>query len=112
MLSPRSIIFVHGLGSNPDTTWSSRVVDADHKSPDSRHNGSVCWVQDFLPHDIAPRFRDDVRVFFYNHDTHVWRDAPQSTLDSLGSAMLSQMQAEIRRTDEVDEKFLEVRHYN
>ncbi|KAL8909884.1 MAG: hypothetical protein Q9171_004797 [Xanthocarpia ochracea] len=64
------IIFVHGLGSNPDTTWGLR--------------DGQCWVSDFLPQDIPVSFRKDIRIFFYNYDSYWKRDAVQARLRRSG----------------------------
>jgi hypothetical protein len=82
-----SIIFIHGLGSNPDTTWGPR---------DGR-----CWVSDFLPEDIPAAFHKDVRIFFYNYDTYWKRDAVQTRLPRLGKGLLDHIVSDMRTTDEV-----------
>ena len=61
----------------------------------------VCWVTDFLPQDIPPAMREDIRIFFYNHDSFWKRDAVQTRLWNLGHNLLSQISTEIRRTEEV-----------
>ncbi|KAJ5160872.1 uncharacterized protein N7482_007876 [Penicillium canariense] len=90
------IVFVHGLGSNPDTTWSLPVED----DKQSGNESSVRWIRDFLPDDILPTHRDNIRVFYYNHDTYFWRDAPQSDLETLALAMLSRIKSQIRRNEQ------------
>ncbi|KAL9628429.1 MAG: hypothetical protein Q9164_007280 [Protoblastenia rupestris] len=80
------IIFVHGLGSNPDTTWGPR---------DGQR-----WVSDFLPQDIPTSFHKDIRIFFYNYDSYWKRDAVQARLWSLGKSLLDQITSEIRGTEE------------
>ncbi|KAF2271228.1 uncharacterized protein EI97DRAFT_408568, partial [Westerdykella ornata] len=79
------IIFVHGLGSNPDTTWGLK---------------GTCWVSDFLPQDIPAAFHTDVRIFFYNYDSYWKRDAVQARLWSLGKSLLDHITSEIRGTEE------------
>lgn len=83
LLILRSIIFVHGLGSNPDTTWG--LKDAN-------------WVSDFLPQDIPTTLRDDVRIFFYNYDSYWKRDALQVRLSDLGKSLLAHITSKIRIT--------------
>jgi hypothetical protein len=83
-----SIIFVHGLGSNPDTTWGPR---------DGR-----CWVSDFLPEDIPAAFHRETRIFFYNYDSYWKRDAVQARLWSLGKSLLDRITSEIRGTEQVE----------
>lgn len=68
-----SIIFVHGLGSNPDTTWRARrSTNTSHPIEETRPNSEkyVNWVSDFLPSDIPPEVRKDARIFFYNYDSY------------------------------------------
>ncbi|KAL8905548.1 MAG: hypothetical protein Q9207_002574 [Kuettlingeria erythrocarpa] len=81
------IIFVHGLGSKPDTTWGLR--------------DGQCWVSDFLPQDIPLSFHKDIRIFFYNYDSYWKRDAVPARLRSLGKSLLDRMTSEIRGTKEV-----------
>lgn len=76
-------MFVHGLGSNPDTTWTA-------KAPGSSKD-KVCWVTDFLPEDIPPHKRDNVRLYFYNYDSFWKKDAVQTQLSDLGKDMLQKL---------------------
>ena len=105
-----SIIFVHGLGSNPDTTWRAEKTatkpEHERSPPDSVTSSKeyVCWVTDFLPQDIRSVAPEDVRVFFYNHDSFWQRDAVQTRLWSLGHNMFSRISIEIRRTEEVSKR--------
>ena len=94
-----SIIFVHGLGSNPDTTWKLKNTAANSEMINDEEY--VCWVTDFLPHDIPPAVLQDLRVFFYNHDSFWQRDSVQTRLWNLGHNLLNQMSMGIRRTEEV-----------
>jgi hypothetical protein len=64
----------------------------------------VCWITHFLPQDIPPAVREDIRVFFYNHDSSWQRDAVQTRLWNLGHNLLSRMSREIRGTEEVSER--------
>ncbi|KAJ4298025.1 hypothetical protein N0V90_005924 [Kalmusia sp. IMI 367209] len=80
------IIFVHGLGSNPDTTWGPK---------DSN------WISQFLPTDIPVALHKDVRIFFYNYDSYWKRDAVQTRLRNLGESLLGDMNSGIRRTEDV-----------
>ncbi|CAG8899455.1 unnamed protein product [Penicillium egyptiacum] len=62
-----SIIFVHGLGSNPDTTWRARkFTNTSHPTEETRPNSDqyVNWVSDFLPSDLPLEVREDARIFF------------------------------------------------
>ncbi|KAF1922859.1 uncharacterized protein M421DRAFT_338260 [Didymella exigua CBS 183.55] len=79
------IVFVHGLGSNPDTTWGRRESN---------------WVNDFLTQDIPKVFHEDIRIFFYNYDSYWKRDAVQTRLWRLGKSLLDGMCSLIRGTEE------------
>ncbi len=104
----RSIIFVHGLGSNPDTTWRARKdpIKPPESQPDpesrSGHQEYICWITDFLPEDIDAASRQKIRVFFYNHDSYWQRDAAQDRLWNLGNNLLHHISSRIRRTEEVN----------
>jgi hypothetical protein len=77
---------VHGLGSNPDTTWG----------PKERN-----WINNFLPQDIPITLRKDVRLFFFNYDSYWKRDAVQTRLWRLGESVVVGMCSQIRWTAEV-----------
>jgi hypothetical protein len=79
-------VFVHGLGSNPDTTWGAK----DHN-----------WVSDFFPQDIPPAVHIDIRIYFYNYDSYWKKDAVQAGLSGLAKSLLDRIQSEIRGTEEV-----------
>jgi hypothetical protein len=91
---------VHGLGSNPDTTWQARKT-ATEAEITSNEEDYVCWVKGFLPQDIPPELRQNIRVFFYNHDSYWKKDAIQTRLRNLGDKLLNRINTEIRRTEEV-----------
>jgi len=86
-----SIIFVHGLGSNPDTTWGPK---------DSN------WISDFLPQDIPAAFHKEIRVYFYNYESYWKRDAVQTRLWRLGKSLLDGLCSQIRGTEEVSVRAL------
>ncbi|KAE8149842.1 hypothetical protein BDV25DRAFT_130058 [Aspergillus avenaceus] len=91
------IIFVHGLGSNPDTTWSARKCETI-PLPDIEKE-DVCWITDFLPKDIPSPLRENVRLYFYNYDSFWKRDAVQTRLYRLGGEMLNRLR-QIRGKEE------------
>ncbi|KAI9765373.1 MAG: hypothetical protein M1840_007453 [Geoglossum simile] len=97
------IIFVHGLGSNPDTTWGpwrygNRDTAAAQMTSNSR--GKACWVSDFLPENIPASSRKDIRIFFYNYDSYWRRDTVWTRLWNTGKSLLDRVAMEIRRTEE------------
>lgn len=101
----RSIIFVHGLGSNPDTTWRARKPTTTPNVPEEAlpdiSERYVTWVSDFLPGDLLPATRRDVRMFFYNYDSYWKRDALYTRLSVLGNGLLEHISGEIRLSEEV-----------
>ena len=94
-----SIVFVHGLGANPDTTWTSPI--RHNKSVATDNQKTVSWITDFLPQDLPLPIRDHTRVFYYNHDTYWQRDAVQTRLWSEGENLLHRISLQIRRNEEV-----------
>jgi hypothetical protein len=72
------IIFVHGLGSLPDSTWHKPLPGQKTKYPEGVH-----WVRDLLPSDIP-----DARLMFFNYDSTVYNDAPQKSLRTIGDELL------------------------
>lgn len=64
------MIFVHGLGSNPDSTWLMQ----DHNLPG---NTSVNWITDLFHEDLKdhPDLQLSTRVFFYNYESYWRRDS-------------------------------------
>lgn len=103
-----SIIFVLGLGSNPDTTWRAKrpaemglaaTADAP-KDTTPETNQFVNWVSDFLPDDLPPTIRREVRIFYYNYDSYWQRDALHTRLELLGKRLLEHIRG-IRITEAV-----------
>jgi len=104
LLTPLSIIFVHGLGSNPDTTWRARRVDPlqdEAARPRSTDDQYVNWISEFLPTDLPPTARKDTRIFFYNYDSYWKRDALHTGLSELGGKLFEQVKTKLRQTEEV-----------
>ncbi|KAB8219540.1 hypothetical protein BDV33DRAFT_231417 [Aspergillus novoparasiticus] len=89
------IVFVHGLGSNPDTTWTARksteTTGASTEYP--------TWVSDFLPDDLSSLDRQDVRIFFFNFDSYWKRDAVQTRLSNIGNDLLEHITNTIRQSE-------------
>ncbi|KAJ5123879.1 uncharacterized protein N7515_007704 [Penicillium bovifimosum] len=77
------LIFVHGLGSNPDTTWQARnSTNTAHLTEETRPNSEqyVNWVSEFLPSDL-PR-----------------RDAVYTRLQTVGTHLLEHIDGQIRQS--------------
>jgi hypothetical protein len=97
ILSLDSIIAVHGLGSNPDTTWQSRTTVPLEGSSDQEIY--PIWLRDFLPQDLQKDgFR--VRVMAFNHNTRWKTNALNKSLEDYGQDLLREL-AEKRRSVEV-----------
>ncbi|KAK3326908.1 hypothetical protein B0H66DRAFT_530896 [Apodospora peruviana] len=97
-----SIIFVHGLGSNPDTTWRVTKLAATVNTPEEAATDNaqfVNWVSDFLPIDILESTNTDVRIFFYNYDSYWKRDAVYTRLANLGNELLEHINEGIRMSE-------------
>ncbi|KFA81586.1 hypothetical protein S40288_09615 [Stachybotrys chartarum IBT 40288] len=95
------LIFVHGLGSNPDTTWRAKrppaTADiAEETAADSE--GFVDWVSEFLTDDLPAATREEVRMFYYDYDSYWKRDAVDTRLANLGDEVLEHIR-EIRESD-------------
>lgn len=76
--STPSLIFVHGLGSNPDTTWekaNSSYACEERPCDASFGKERVNWVTDFLPDDLPDALRQRTRAFFFNYNSYWQRDA-------------------------------------
>ncbi|RDW59145.1 hypothetical protein BP5796_12069 [Coleophoma crateriformis] len=91
------IVFVHGLGSNPDTTWHARKPKRTSGTIDEEY---VCWITDFLPQDFTPEDLRYVRAFFYNYDSWWRKDALVIRLSQLGKQLLDSIHLEMRTTKE------------
>ncbi|KAF0317135.1 kinesin [Colletotrichum asianum] len=87
-----SIIFVHGLGSNPDTTWLAKASLSEESTPGRQQ--FMNWVSDFLPEDLQASQRD-IRMFFYNYDSYWKKDAVRSRLMTLGNELLEDIHGKI-----------------
>ncbi|KAI1096927.1 hypothetical protein F5B19DRAFT_12548 [Rostrohypoxylon terebratum] len=94
------IIFVHGLGSNPDTTWSAKnqsyICELSNRAGDDRCDPlagkeRVKWVTDFFHHDIPPHLRTKTRAFFYNYDSYWMRDAIEERRETIGKELFEQV---------------------
>ncbi|KAK1976079.1 hypothetical protein LZ30DRAFT_324763 [Colletotrichum cereale] len=90
------LVFVHGLGSNPDTTWRAKASQHDGASPDTKR--FVNWVSDFLPDDLQTAQRN-IRTFFYNYDTYWQRDAVDSRLQTLGNEFLEELYSKVYKSE-------------
>ncbi|KAG9899107.1 purine and uridine phosphorylase, partial [Aureobasidium melanogenum] len=95
------IVLVHGLGSNPDTTWlaeapedsiTSDASDLSDIASASRVKRYVNWVTEFLVHDLYRADHFTSRVFFFNYDSYWKRDALETRLCSMADKLLSSLE--------------------
>jgi hypothetical protein len=104
-----SVIAVHGLGSNPQTTWQTRrngrqiasLVSASSEGPPEAVNTANAispnhiWLRDFLPQENL-----GVRVMLFNHNTAWETNALSKSLRDYGEDLLGEL-CEARKTDKV-----------
>jgi hypothetical protein len=75
-LSHGSIVFVHGLGANPNTTWRS---------------GDTCWITDLLPDHLKDRgLQSRVRLFTFNYKSF-WLRRSHLQLSETANAILQEL---------------------
>ncbi|KAG9648244.1 purine and uridine phosphorylase, partial [Aureobasidium melanogenum] len=105
------IVLVHGLGSNPDTTWlaeapedsiTSDASDLSDNASASRAKRYVNWVTEFLVHDLYRTDQFTPRVFFFNYDSYWKRDALETRLCSMADKLLSSL--ELARDSETEKR--------
>ena len=85
-----SIIAVHGLASNPKTTWESRkhsedtcIHDRQIKRPPDAPITKPMWLRDFLPEEGL-----DARIMAFNHNTAWEANALSKSLQDYGDDLL------------------------
>ncbi|KAF2031798.1 hypothetical protein EK21DRAFT_87828 [Setomelanomma holmii] len=72
-----NIIFVHGLGSNPTTTWRKPVFVS------AVPFFLVSWTEGFLPDDIP-----NMQAWYFIYDSTVYNDAPRKTIGDIADELL------------------------
>jgi tetratricopeptide (TPR) repeat protein len=80
ILTCSSIIAIHGLGANPDTTWVREVKD---KTGATR---SIHWLKD---KDMLPSLVPDAQIWTFCYNSKWLGEAPIHHLDSLGIQLLT-----------------------
>ena len=91
-----SVVFVHGLGSDPDCTWTA-------KNASSSESGYINWVVDFLPNDLPGDVKNGTRLFFYNYNTYWKRDAVKTRLARISLEFLGNLRNQIERETSVSQ---------
>ncbi len=95
-----SIIAVHGLGANPNKTWSFQhnfnSKSEKHQSPTQPCNGeSTMWLKDLLPRHVPT-----ARIMTFNYASKWLRDAPRENIRPLASRLLANID-DVRQEREV-----------
>ena len=115
-MSYQSIIFVHGLGSDQTSAWSTIRRDIlaqdSNNGPAAKDMEVVNWVSDLLLEDLKrelkPDMRDTVQVYFYGYDSNWMIDAPVVDIYSLAQNLLNTISAEHK--DKPDRRIIFVAH--
>ena len=76
----KSIVFVHGLGAFPDTTWQKRP---EQGAQDTVSEKPISWIRDLLARDLR-----EARLMFFNYDSTTYNNAPQKDLQDIGMELL------------------------
>jgi hypothetical protein len=90
-----SLVFVHGLGSFPDTTWCKQRLSGPGFNASDVAN--VSWIRDLLPDDLP-----QARLMYFNYDSTSYNDAPQKELEDFALDLLNAFQvSQLRITEQV-----------
>ncbi|KAI0376669.1 hypothetical protein F5Y04DRAFT_285613 [Hypomontagnella monticulosa] len=111
------IIFAHGLGSNPDTSWQAHNQSyACDRNPGAETDACgafagrkhVNWITDLLYDDLPPHLKKSTRIFFYNYDSYWSRDGIEERRARLGQELFEHL-ADLSTQDQ-DRIFVLVGH--
>ncbi|KAJ6021615.1 peptidase C14 [Penicillium herquei] len=84
------IIAVHGLGADPDHTWSHSApknLTDKAKERDSTHSSKIHLLRDLLCKDFP-----NARISSFAHNSRWITDAPIKTAEEIGESLLKEMQ--------------------
>ena len=85
-----SIVFVHGLASNPDTTWCG-----------TGPSGKVNWIKDFLAPDLADAAPEQaIELWQYNYNSFWWRQASHYSLTEYGTDLCEALETLVSQTSD------------
>jgi hypothetical protein len=96
-----SIVLVHGLGANYDTTWLAEEPENSITSDTSGHTNDtftsgakvyVNWITKFLVADLDHTNSSTTRMYFLNYDSYWKRDALDTRLRSMADKLLSSLE--------------------
>lgn len=82
-----NIIWVHGLGSNPGTTWMGSPESGSGTSLENAGK-NINWIDRFLLPDLNKSTRTDVQMIFYNYESYWHRDSLKQRLSRMAEDML------------------------
>ena len=100
-----SVIFIHGLGSNPDSSWRARS--------DTNASAYTQWIADFLPDDLPEYLKAGTRFYLYNYNSYWKRDAVATRLARMSGEMLTNIRHQIERPSGVRKpQYLGVGQFN
>lgn len=75
-----SVVFVHGLGAFPDTTWQKRPQQG---AGGTLSGQQISWIRDLLTEDLR-----EARFMFFNYDSTTYNDAPRKDLQDIAMELL------------------------
>ncbi|OCL09943.1 hypothetical protein AOQ84DRAFT_290259 [Glonium stellatum] len=93
------IIAIHGLASNPETTWESR------EKPQNTDSKPPLWLCDFLPHENL-----NARVIAFNHNTAWEANALSKSLHEYGDDLLRALRRIRQTTEEMSRPIIFIGH--
>jgi hypothetical protein len=86
-------VAVHGLGANPEKTWTykpSLATNSDQENSwETEHDEkstSTMWLKDLLPAQVPT-----ARVLAFNYASEWLRDAPRESMRPLASRLLANL---------------------
>ena len=75
-----SVVFVHGLGAFPDTTWQKRRQQG---AGGTLSGQQISWIRDLLTEDLR-----EAQFMFFNYDSTTYNDAPRKDLQDIAMELL------------------------
>jgi hypothetical protein len=102
LIKSDSIVAVHGLGANPNRTWTyrqdvaSKSSTADSSGVES-NNRETMWLKDLLPQQVPMS-----RIMTFNYASEWLRDAPRESMRPLASRLLANID-DVRQEREVSQ---------
>lgn len=81
-----SVVFVHGLASNPATTWTARAER-------SNNTERVDWITKFLAPDLCAnlQIKERLRMFYFNYESTWMYNASDARLREFGMTLRQEL---------------------